>query len=121
METQRLDAREAGEKADATLASLFAGWRDPVLWRTTPAGEVMREEGVPLRAMVAYLFGEVAKNFHTVHHPEDWIEGVTLSQRGDRSVEIDPAQLHPGGGAVGVRLDRYDALMQLIQRLRAVR
>jgi hypothetical protein len=43
--------------------------------------------------MLAYLFGEVAKNFHTVHHPEDWIEGVTLSQRGDRSVEIDPARL----------------------------
>ena len=30
--------------------------------------------GVPLRAMVAYLFGEVAKNFHLIHHPEEWIE-----------------------------------------------
>jgi hypothetical protein len=28
-------------------------------------------------------------------------------------------ELHPGGGAVGVRLNRYDALLQLAQRLRA--
>ena len=93
METQRLDAHEAEQKADAAVTSLFAGWRNPVLRRTTAGGEVVREEGVPLRAMVAYLFGEVAKNFHLVHHPGDWIECVTLSQRGDRSVDIDPARL----------------------------
>jgi hypothetical protein len=93
METQRLDAREADQKADTTLVSLFTGWREPVMRRGTPAGEVVRETGVPLRAMVAYLFGEVAKNFHLIHHPEDWIECVTLSQRGDRSVEIDPGRL----------------------------
>ncbi|MSU48842.1 MAG: hypothetical protein EXS37_07115 [Opitutus sp.] len=28
-----------------------------------------------------------------IHHPEEWIESVTWSQRGDRSVNIDPAQL----------------------------
>ena len=28
-------------------------------------------------------------------------------------------ELHPGGGAVGVRLDRYDALPHLVDRLRA--
>jgi hypothetical protein len=27
-------------------------------------------------------------------------------------------ETHPGGGAVGLRLDRYDSLPQLIQRLR---
>jgi hypothetical protein len=90
---ERLEPREASQKADAAIASLFAGWRDPVLSRSTPAGEVVREEGVPLRAMVAYLFGEVAKNFYLVHHPEEWIDCVTRSQRGDRCVEIDPERL----------------------------
>jgi hypothetical protein len=79
--------------AGRVLESLFAGWRDPVLRRVAQSGAIVEEEGVPLRAMVAYLFGEVAKNFHLVHHPEQWIEYVTLSQHGDRSVAIDPAQL----------------------------
>ena len=104
METSRLDEVEAARKADATLASLFTGWRDAVLRRTTPAGEVVREEGVPLRAMVGYLFGEVAKNFYLVHHPEEWIESVTRSQRGDRCVEIDPARL-PERGALERELE----------------
>ena len=43
--------------------------------------------------MVAYLFGEVAKNFYLIHHPDLWIEYVTLSQRGDRSVDIDFSRL----------------------------
>ena len=30
--------------------------------------EVLEETGVPLRSMVAYLFCEVAKNFHLIHH-----------------------------------------------------
>ncbi len=89
----RLDRRAAEEKAGVTLASLFAGWRDPLLRRTTPEGTVVEEEGVPLRAMVAYLFGEVAKNFYLLHHPEQWIEYVTRSQDGDRCVTIDPARL----------------------------
>ena len=51
------------------------------------------DDGVPLRAMLAYLFGEVVKNFYLIHHPAQWIEYVTQSQRGDRSVDIDPARL----------------------------
>ena len=51
------------------------------------------EPGVPLRAMLAYLFSEVAINFHLIHHTEDWIACVTRSQRGDRSVEIDSTRL----------------------------
>jgi hypothetical protein len=93
VEANGLDWRAAAEKADGALASLFSGWRDPVLRRTTHAGEVVEEDGVPLRAMVAYLFGEVAKNFRLVHHPEEWIQCVTRSQRGDCCVEIDPERL----------------------------
>ena len=95
METTGIDAQAATQKADAILASLFTGWRDPVLRRTTEAGETVQETGVPLRAIVAYLFAEVTRNFHLVHHPEDWIESVTWSQRGDRSVTIDPDRLPP--------------------------
>jgi hypothetical protein len=97
IETTGLDPQAATQKADATLASLFAGWRDPVLRRTTAAGAVAQETGVPLRAIVAYLFAEVARNFHLIHHPEDWIDSVTWSQRGDRSVSIDPDRLPPRG------------------------
>jgi len=89
----RLDPPAASQKADATLASLFTGWRDPLLRRTTASGTVVEEEGVPLRAVVAYLFGEVAKNFNLIHHPEAWIECVTWSQCGDRCVDIDPDRL----------------------------
>lgn len=70
------------EKAEAVIRSLFAGWSEP------PAG-------VPLRAMVAYLFGEVAKNFYLIHNPETWIESVTWSQRGDCCFAIDPGRLPP--------------------------
>lgn len=77
---QLVESGEDAAKADAVIASLFAGWRSPV-------------GGVPLRAMVAYLFGEVAKNFYLIHHPEQWIEYVTLSQRGDCCFTIDPARL----------------------------
>ncbi len=90
VETAGLDAASAAHKADTTLTSLFAGWRDPILRR---AAGLEAEVGVPLRAMVAYLFGEVAKNFHLIHHPEEWIACVTLSQQGDRSVTLDPDRL----------------------------
>jgi hypothetical protein len=73
-------AQTDSQHAYALRQGLFAGWR-------TPPG------GVPLRAMVAYLFGEVAKNFYLIHHPDLWIEYVTLSQRGDRSFEIDFSKL----------------------------
>jgi CTP:molybdopterin cytidylyltransferase MocA len=73
-------AGEAAGHARRRIASLLEGWRDPLI-----AGR----PGVPLRAVVAYLFAEVAKCFHLVHHPEDWIAGVTRSQAGDRWFIID--------------------------------
>jgi molybdopterin-guanine dinucleotide biosynthesis protein A len=89
MATEKLDAASASEKADATFESLFTGWRTPSLKRSNAAGHVIQEKGVPLRAMVAYLFGEVAKNLYLIHHPEKWIEYVTRSQGGDRSFNIE--------------------------------
>jgi len=93
IEVSRLDPLTAGQKADATLKSLFEGWRDPVMKRTEPSGRVMEEIGVPLRAMVAYLFGEVAKNYYLIHHTDKWIEYITLSQRGDCCIDINPDSL----------------------------
>ncbi|MDP2852054.1 MAG: hypothetical protein Q8O23_01480, partial [Gallionella sp.] len=58
-----LDAVAAAQKAEATLTSLFAGWREPVMRRPNADGKIVTETGVPLRAMLAYLFSEVAKNF----------------------------------------------------------
>ncbi|MBL9202393.1 MAG: NTP transferase domain-containing protein [Opitutaceae bacterium] len=87
------DAQTATQKADATLTALLAGWRDPVLRRATAAGRIVEETGVPLRAIVAYLFAEVARNFHLIHHPDEWITSVAWSQRGDRSFDLDPARL----------------------------
>jgi len=81
-ETTGLPAEAARTKADALVEALFAGWRAPV-------------DGVPLRAMVAYLFGEVAKNFALIHHPENWIACVTRSQQGDCCFAIDPEALPP--------------------------
>jgi hypothetical protein len=95
IEVNRLSPVEASDKADAALESLLAGWRDPVLRRTLPSNEVVEETGVPLRAMVAYLFGEVAKNFWLIHHPAQWIEFVSRSQCGDRCFEIDADALPP--------------------------
>lgn len=92
-EEERLDAHAAARKADATIAALFAGWRDPLLRRSTPGGTIVQETGVPLRAIVAYLFGEMAKNFYLIHHPDCWIEYVSLSQGGDRCLAIDPERL----------------------------
>ncbi len=92
-EQHGLDSFGAGQKTDSTFASFFSGWRQPVFRRTLPDGQVVEETGVPLRAMVAYLFGEVAKNFYLVHHPERWVEFVTRSQRGDCCFEIDPNRL----------------------------
>jgi len=89
MEANHIDYQNASQKADASMRALFEGWRDPVMRRTDNQGIIIEETGVPLRAIVAYLFGEVAKNFYLIHHPEKWIEYITLSQRGDCSVDID--------------------------------
>jgi hypothetical protein len=84
MAQESLDSAAAEKKAEAVLESLFDGWREPV-------------QGIPLRAMLAYLFGEVAKNGFLVHHPDAWIECVRLSQRGDRCVDLDPGALPARG------------------------
>jgi len=107
MRVHGMDRVAAEKKTDSTFASLFAGWREPVLHRrssggarsgvTSGSGAVAdhpaplaprSERGVPLRAMLAYLFSEVAKNAFLIHHPDQWIEYVTRSQQGDRSVTI---------------------------------
>ncbi|MCL2330771.1 MAG: hypothetical protein FWC56_05665, partial [Phycisphaerae bacterium] len=89
MEVDRLDQAAAAQKFDVTYESLFSGGRDPVLRLTTATGEIVQETGVPLRAMMAYLFGEVAKNFYLIHHCDAWIEYVTRSQRADSCVAIE--------------------------------
>lgn len=88
MDQRRLSADAATHSADVTLDALLAGWRDPLLRRATLAGDVVEEVGVPLRAMVAYLFAEVAKNCYLMHHPNDWIASVTRSQQGDRCFDV---------------------------------
>ncbi|MFB3891812.1 MAG: hypothetical protein ACE15C_07290 [Phycisphaerae bacterium] len=98
-QARKLDPDTAARQAEATIQGMFAGWRDPSQRHGTS-----RDEGVPLRAMVAYLFGEVAKNFYLIHHPQQWIECVRRSQRGDRCVEIDPQRL-PGRAAMEGGLD----------------
>ena len=87
---ERVPAPAARDRFQAHLASLLAGWRDPVLRRATASGEIVVDEWLPLRATMAYLFGETAKNFRLIHHPDEWIACVTASQRGDRCVDIDP-------------------------------
>jgi hypothetical protein len=93
IEVNRLDPAAAAIQTDTVFSSLFDGWHTPLLRRTVAPGVVAEETGVPLRAIVAYLFGEVAKNFYLIHHPEKWIEYVTLSQRGDCCFDIDPDNL----------------------------
>jgi GTP:adenosylcobinamide-phosphate guanylyltransferase len=95
MEVNKVDAQAATQNVDASLRALLAGWREPLMRRTLPSGAVVEETGVPLRAMVAYLFAEVARNFYLIHHSQEWITTVTWSQRGDRSVDLDPDRLPP--------------------------
>ena len=95
IEISRYDPESALQKAEITLNSLFEGWHDPVMKRTSPSGLIIEEKGVPLRAMLAYLFGEVAKNFYLIHNQSDWIKYISKSQRGDCSFEIDPSCLPP--------------------------
>ncbi|HRZ36363.1 MAG TPA: NTP transferase domain-containing protein [Candidatus Paceibacterota bacterium] len=92
---ERVPTPAARDRFQTHLASLLAGWRDPVLRRTTASGEIVADEGLPLRATMAYLFGETAKNFRLIHHPDEWIACVTASQRGDRCVDIAPQILPP--------------------------
>jgi hypothetical protein len=91
--TEKLNPAAAERKAEAAIHSLFDGWREPVLSYVSDTGSTSDRSGIPLRAMLAYLFGEVAKNGYLIHHPDEWIACVAASQRGDRCVEIDPARL----------------------------
>lgn len=91
--SRKASAAEAAQQADTTLESLMTGWRDPLLRYPSNSNRQRLEIGVPLRAMTAYLFGEVAKNFRLIHHPESWIDTVTRSQGGDRCLDIDPEAL----------------------------
>ncbi len=87
------NAADAARQVDATLNALTDGWREPLLRRPSALGGFELQAGVPLRAIVAYLFAEVVKNCRLLHHPESWIETVTRSQGGDRCYDIDPAAL----------------------------
>jgi hypothetical protein len=87
-----IDPGAAREKTDRAFTALFADWREPVIHGV---------RGVPLRAMAAYLYGEVAKNFHLIHHPDEWIPTVARSQCGDRCFTIDPDRLPPRGTMLG--------------------
>ncbi len=93
IETQHMSAENAVSQTDVFLDSLLSGWREPTLRRGLRNGTVAEEAGVPLRAMVAYLFGEVVKNFYLIHNPDTWIDSVTRSQAGDRCFAIDPGRL----------------------------
>ncbi|MBQ6620513.1 MAG: NTP transferase domain-containing protein [Thermoguttaceae bacterium] len=89
---QELPFDQAEAKARRTIDSLFKGWRDPVFsyWEN---GAVIQRAGIPLRAMVAYLYAETAKNFYLIHHTDQWTKWVAASQRGDACFQIDPDTL----------------------------
>jgi hypothetical protein len=88
-----LSAAEAGSRTDSLFEALLAGWREPRLRRGLPGGSFAEETGIPLRAILAYLFVEVERNFQLIHHPDRWIETVTRSQRGDCSFAVDSERL----------------------------
>ena len=97
---QRVASKSKNPASDGTteqaMKSLFAGWRTPrLIVADKENGGVRHELAVPLRAIMAYLFAEMARNFHMIHHPDEWISCVTRSQRGDCCFEIDPDRLPP--------------------------
>jgi GTP:adenosylcobinamide-phosphate guanylyltransferase len=83
-----LSSSAAQELAHTTVESLLDGWRDPRTARYV-AGEMILQTGVPLRAMLGYLYAEVVKNCYLIHHPESWIQCVGQSQRGDRCFDLE--------------------------------
>jgi hypothetical protein len=90
---QGVTAGEAASRTESLFEALFSGWREPRLRRGLPDGSFTEQQGVPLRAIVAYLFVEVERNFQLIHHPDQWIATVTRSQRGDSCFVIDPDRL----------------------------
>jgi CTP:molybdopterin cytidylyltransferase MocA len=93
--TREAVAPDAERIASLRIEALLSGWRDPVLRRATADGRIVEETGVPLRAIMAYLFAEVARNFRLIHEPDRWIHWVTWSQRGDRWFDLNPDRLPP--------------------------
>ncbi len=91
---KHLTPKEAEEKTESTFRSLFDGWRCPLFLYSSKTNEkTTLKPGVPLRAMVAYLFAEVAKNCYLIHHQNQWIEMITRSQKGDRCFTIPISNL----------------------------
>lgn len=82
-----MDAGQAVKRADADFTALFDGWDEPVFNRG--GGAAMDEKGVPLRAMMAYLYVEVAKNLYLLHNPGQFIDMVSRSQLGDRCFNVN--------------------------------
>jgi hypothetical protein len=126
LRTRLLEPLDGGAAPTAAaIDALLAGWREPALRRGLPDGSVAEELGVPLRAMVAYLFVEVARCFRLIHEPERWIEHVTRSQRGDCCFEIDP-RLLPDADALLAEaeweqgLSGPERLVEWLRRVRAV-
>ena len=82
-----------GDSSKEIVEALFAGWRTPCLPVADGAGGMRHESAVPLRAIMAYLFAEMVRNFYMIRHPDEWIACVTRSQRGDCCFAIDPTRL----------------------------
>lgn len=93
LRAQFIKACRGQKEAVASVETLFSGWREPRLLRGAADGTIATEQGIPLRAMVAYLFVEVARCFRLINEPEHWIAHVTRSQRGDCCFDIDPEKL----------------------------
>ncbi|MDD4017100.1 MAG: NTP transferase domain-containing protein [Kiritimatiellae bacterium] len=89
----RENGADAVGREAAPVDTLFSGWREPRLRRGCLDGSVAEEQGLPLRAIVAYLFVEVARCFRLIREPDRWIGHITRSQRGDCCFEIDPENL----------------------------
>ncbi|MCC7299604.1 MAG: hypothetical protein IT583_00810 [Verrucomicrobia bacterium] len=88
------DRADSSASAPQTISdALFSGWKTPHLAVGKNPENVRREAAVPLRAIMAYLFAEITRNFHMIHHPQEWIASVTHSQRGDCCFVIDPDRL----------------------------
>jgi molybdopterin-guanine dinucleotide biosynthesis protein A len=95
-ELRQIVSRKSPDSLEAArrVENLFSSdWRNPQLPIGMQNGRLLYESGIPLRSMTAYLFAEVVRNFSLLHNSEAWIRCVTLSQRGDCCVVIDPLML----------------------------
>ena len=90
-----LSRATALEQTDEYFGQLTGGLQTPSLDLTDDAGQVQTQTGVPLRALLAYLYGEVATNMHLLKNQDQYIDDVSRSQRGDRCFDIELGQL-PG-------------------------